>query len=547
MEFLKKNWPLIASITVLWLIVIVISIYSANINDGKFIYILDDPYIHMSIAKNMATDGNWGVNPDQFSSSSSSPLWTLLLAGLFKLMGVNEIIPLIINILAATSILILAHIFLLGNGLDRRLILLTLLILLWATPLPSLIFTGLEHTLYALIALIFLLKSSCYLARLRYTDSELPPVGSSPSFYGLLILSALLSAVRYEGLLMIFVVCVYLFVLGKLWRAIALGLTSLIPATIMGVIATSHGWYFLPNSVLLKGGFPDFSSFRGVVTFLAQDVIRLFDIHALLILVIMALALYLANRFTGRIKPGYHIQALVIFMFTVWFHLQFADIGWYFRYEAYLITLGILAVMITLPNIRIDFSLNGSAIRKPSSIIALTALAILIISPFFIRGGYSIYFMRTCTHNIYSQQYQMGLFLERYYNNLPVVLNDIGAASFLSRTKVVDIWGLADKDVAASIFKKQYTIESIDSLARARGARLALVYENINRMYNAGGIPPSWQKAGSWTIPNNSACYNETVTFYAIDNTAKTEIQNQLIEYAPKLPPDVNWQIMNNE
>ena len=49
--------------------------------DGRLVYVLDDPAIHLSVARALAEHGTWGVVPGQFESASSSPAWTVLLAG----------------------------------------------------------------------------------------------------------------------------------------------------------------------------------------------------------------------------------------------------------------------------------------------------------------------------------------------------------------------------------------------------------------------------------------------------------------------------------
>lgn len=69
--------------------------------EDRFVYPLDDTYIHMGMAKNLATHGVWGVNRYHFSSSSSSPLWTLTLAGAYLVTGVREATPLILNLIFA--------------------------------------------------------------------------------------------------------------------------------------------------------------------------------------------------------------------------------------------------------------------------------------------------------------------------------------------------------------------------------------------------------------------------------------------------------------
>jgi len=55
--------------------------------DGNIVSPIDDTYIHMAMAKNLAHHGIWGVSPVEFSSTSSSIGYTLLLGFLFYIFG----------------------------------------------------------------------------------------------------------------------------------------------------------------------------------------------------------------------------------------------------------------------------------------------------------------------------------------------------------------------------------------------------------------------------------------------------------------------------
>lgn len=57
---------------------------------ANFAYALDDAYIHMAMAKNLAHHGVMGATRFEFTSSSSSPLWTLLLTVAFVVSGVRN-------------------------------------------------------------------------------------------------------------------------------------------------------------------------------------------------------------------------------------------------------------------------------------------------------------------------------------------------------------------------------------------------------------------------------------------------------------------------
>jgi hypothetical protein len=49
------------------------------LNGGHFTYALDDAYIHLALARNIA-HGHYGVNAGEFAAPASSALWPFLLA-----------------------------------------------------------------------------------------------------------------------------------------------------------------------------------------------------------------------------------------------------------------------------------------------------------------------------------------------------------------------------------------------------------------------------------------------------------------------------------
>ncbi len=51
---MARHWPVLAAIIILWCTVLLLLILSVRQNQGHLVYALDDPYIHMAIAKNFA-------------------------------------------------------------------------------------------------------------------------------------------------------------------------------------------------------------------------------------------------------------------------------------------------------------------------------------------------------------------------------------------------------------------------------------------------------------------------------------------------------------
>ncbi|MFW6270554.1 MAG: hypothetical protein ACOC4G_10800, partial [Bacillota bacterium] len=89
----KKYWPIIFSVLILLSVLFILINISFKRNEGVFVYALDDPYIHMSIAKNLVQEKVFGVTKYEFSFSTSSPLYTLLLSFFYYIFSPNEITP----------------------------------------------------------------------------------------------------------------------------------------------------------------------------------------------------------------------------------------------------------------------------------------------------------------------------------------------------------------------------------------------------------------------------------------------------------------------
>ena len=62
------------------------------------VYSLDDPYIHLALARQIL-HGHYGINPGEFAAPSSSILWPFLLAP-FAFTRLVEFLPLVINLAA---------------------------------------------------------------------------------------------------------------------------------------------------------------------------------------------------------------------------------------------------------------------------------------------------------------------------------------------------------------------------------------------------------------------------------------------------------------
>jgi hypothetical protein len=248
-----------------WLTVGLVLTQCLRTNGGSFAYTLDDAYIHLAFGKHLARNGVFGVTPHEFASAESSPLWGLILA-VFALppltLGSLLWVPFGLNLGLATWILIWTCRALecesrRGDALSGapRASLdassgLCLLALVFVTPMPWLVFSGMEHLLQAGLALVV----ASFGARDLSTRTGAAARGLN---WRLLLLIAALTATRYEGLYLVAVLGLLQAARGRILTAFATVLSGATPPLLYGAFAVARGWYWLPNSLLLKSRLGD--------------------------------------------------------------------------------------------------------------------------------------------------------------------------------------------------------------------------------------------------------------------------------------------------
>ena len=213
---------------------------------GTLMYPLDDTFIHLTIAKNLALHGNWGITSGEFQSASSSLLYTLLLAILIKIFTVQVWIPLVVNILAGIILIIVIWKQLQKENVGPFGQLIILLAVIFFTPLPILVISGMEHTLQCLFTFLFIFRFSDWLEQI---DNE---AGKNNLPVPLLLYGIFCSTIRYEGLFLIAIACLLLLYKRKIGAAFLLGFVCVLPVALFGIYSVGKGSFFLPNSVLIK-------------------------------------------------------------------------------------------------------------------------------------------------------------------------------------------------------------------------------------------------------------------------------------------------------
>jgi hypothetical protein len=524
---IQYSWTVLAGLLLFWIIIGALYFAVLRNTGGKFIYAIDDAYVSASIGKNLAQHGVWGVTPYEFTSSSSSIIWPVLLSIFDLVTRLPEYAGFILNV-ALGTVLIGFFFFLLRRTEPRApsaYLFAFLAALILFVPLSALVFVGLEHILHTIAALGFAYFASVELAN---------EVSQDKTAKALLAFAMLTTLVRFEGMFMVAVVAA-LFLLRRRWRHCAqvLGL-GFAPVVIYGMCAKAAGWFFLPSSVLAKSDDPGNVVSR-ILSFNSYN--KIFLPSELQVLVVLAAIFFLAKILQTGWLWERKTLLLVIFVSTTVIHLRAARTGSFFRYEAYLVGLGVFAIGCALYE---HFERIHSAWDAGSLVVCSLMLFVLWNEGdfLFLRATRGLSQVPLAAKNTYEQQYQMARFLAGYYPGAVVIVNDIGAVNFFADVHSIDLAGLGTKEITKLILEQRFRPETIGPLAKEKNARIAIVYaEWYGR---AGGLPQDWVKAGSWTVNGNVVQGNDKVSFFAIQPDEQIPLTEHLREFSSQLPRSVH-------
>lgn len=479
---------------------------------GHLIYSLDDPYIHLELARNIAS-GHYGLNPGEPAAPSSSIIWPLLLAP-FARLPFASVTPLLINMAAAVAAtLVIDSLLREAIGPERvarhrLLVALLATLLILATNTVGLIFTGMEHSLQALLALLAVRGLVTVIAG-RPLPWWLVPV---------LILGPL---VRYENVAISGPALLLLFARGHRLPALLGGSALALAIGAFSLFLHSLGLDMLPASVQAKTNgmhtlqlLPSLSIRSGLLTTLSTP-------EGMLLLTALGLLVGRLPRLAPRDPDRSLAAALGL---AVALHLIGGRIGWFWRYELYIVAAAIMGALY-LYRAAIGRLLDTRPLWWSTALLSLCLLPVAILYlPPLIRTPAS-------AADIYRQQYQMHRFLTTYYPR-PAAVNDIGWTSYRNDSYVLDLYGLASPEVLR-LRAERHDGAWMESLAVRHQVELVMIYD-----YWFHTLPASWQLLAQLASTNDGGTLGgQHVSFYATSPEAAVSIRAALERFAPTLPP----------
>jgi hypothetical protein len=325
-------------------------------------------------------------------------------------------------------------------------------------------------------------------------------------------------------------------------------------------VSVANGWRWLPNSVLVRVGAQDAGITNSMESIIfvpwtsphfgkfilgGWDALLSAPYLAVLLgasLLVLVISLIRSRRFWKQ----EHV-ILIAYILTALAHLQFGRIGHFYRYDAYLVALGVFVLAFSAAGLFSALwqwmaSSRTKAIR--GGIVLLFTLQLTI--PLLTRSFLALPLIPKASQNIYQQQYQMGLFLQRYYDGKTVAANDVGAICFLADIHLVDLVGLASADIYRLKELHEFDTDRVLRLCDARHVNIVVAYAVWLEFEGLSGYQREWKQVGAWKIDDNVVCGSNIVSFYAVHEAEKQRLSKSLQSFSMTLPPRVGYWVRSD-
>ena len=346
----------------------------------------------------------------------------------------------------------------------------------------------------------------------------------------------LLTLNRYESFFTVFTVVIFFVIYRKPFTALYLFVAGLVPLVAYGLISTVQGWYFLPNSLILKSAYVNNLLSLDSLFIIILKQLSLLNNHHLLILMILAFSLIilLPKICTDREYMDFKMVILFIFCINLILHLLIANTGWFYRYDAYLVVMGLIAITFGVSSYLKKFENLKFDKKTVCKYLIIIFVIWLFMLPLVTRGYASITSVPQASKNIYEQQYQMALFIKEYYPRETVALNDIGAVNFMNDVRCLDLYGLSSFEVAQNKKEGNYGSEKISELVKKNNVSVVIIYKD----WFGDKIPPDWIEVCQWKI-KDEVMIGPVISFFVVNPEDKQDLTGKLKGFSSKLPNDV--------
>ncbi len=385
---------------------------------------LDDAWIHLHFARNLAEGAGFAYNPGRPVAGSTAPLWTLLLAGGAGVAGASVVTAKVLGVACALGAGVLTRRAAQAWGAPPGVALVAGVALLWAGPIAWGALSGMEVTLAALLVAGVLVAHAADRAWLTAALAALAVTARPEAalLIPFLLLSRPLSAARLVAFVLVPAVVIAPMVAFS-YATVGAPYPATAAAKVEGGLIGWLGGLREPLAMTLA---------LRPWAFLCEWASWLALTHVLLPLLLLP-GIVMAWRRGGR---ALGVVALALLAHPLGMALAAPYRGPGFqegRYSIHLLPLAIVVIAVGL----------GAAVerRRRVALLAWLALALWALVPAAQRYAWGV-------QNIEAMQVRLGHWVAA--NTSPrarLAVNDVGAIAYVSRREVVDLMGLVTPEI----------------------------------------------------------------------------------------------------
>ena len=390
---------------------------------------LDDSWIHLHFARNLAEGGGFSFNPGTPVAGSTAPLWTLLLAAGALAAGSSLAMAKALGVGVTAAAALVTRRAALAWGVRPEVALVAAIALLWTGALAWGALSGMEVSLAAL------LTAGALLAHAR--DHTL----------GTAACAALAVLARPEAfLVLVFLVVARPLTVRRLTMFVVVTIVFLAPAVLFS-LATVGAPYPGTAAAKVEGGLVGWLGginepatltwVRRPLAFCREWIVWLASTHWLLPVALcpaLVLVWLRAGRALGLVAVALLAHPLGMALLAPYRGPAFQE-G---RYSIHLLPLAMLTLAVAVGT-RPPPEGRG----RVRALVAAVWLAIAAITlfPAATRYGWAV-------QNINAMQVHLGRWVDAHLpKTAPIAVNDIGAIAYFSRREVIDLMGLVTPEI----------------------------------------------------------------------------------------------------
>jgi hypothetical protein len=369
--------------------------------------------------------------------------------------------------------------------------------------MPGMVLMGMEHILHLLLTIWFAVAAA---------DALAAPTGAQRQTLWLCVLAALLATSRYEGFFLVGLSCVAFAARGAFARGLAIGAAAALPSIAYGLVSLANGALFLPNSLMLKAGGASASPLAVLLKPVGADDVAFYRNNpTLLLLVALGVIFGLVQVFRNRRVWSARVLLPLALSLTILLHghFVFASTFWAYRYDAYLLGFGVLAIVVAVAG-HAQHATGGRALVPIGvSVAGVVAIIAMTGSP---RLALQAQAEIAGVRNTYLEHYHTAQFVKAFYPHDTVVVNDLGAVTYFTEARILDVFGLGDVEpLLITRATGAYTRHDVNAWTQAYRPTMAVI--QLSWAWAAPRVPAEWTKVAEVTVPT----HGQHVGFFAVD------------------------------